>query len=289
MHRVLRPFDFVEATSIREAAELVDGDQSRILAGGVDLVLKMRRREIQPETVISIQKVPGLDQVEANGNGGLKFGAMATLRQIEQSPVVIENCPLLREAIGNIVSVQTKVMGTVIGNLCVGTPASDVAPVLCVLGGMVKIAGAGSEREIPVDDFFVDVGRTALKPHEMVTEISVPGLPPGSVGAFVKLSRTAEDIAKVNVAVMLKMTGKKCAEAGIALGSVAPIPLRARGAEEVLKGEAMDRKTIEAASRAASEAVKPISDVRSTAAYRKEMVKVLVKDALEKAAGRYQA
>ncbi|MFH1488378.1 MAG: xanthine dehydrogenase family protein subunit M [Pseudomonadota bacterium] len=287
MHRVLLPFEYFEPTTVKEVVGMVDGQKARILAGGVDLVLKMRRRQILPEKVVSLQKVPGLKYVEGNG-AGLKFGAMATLSQIEQSRAVREKWPMLSEAIGRIVSVQTKAMGTAVGNLCVGTPASDVAPALYAMGARVRITGAGGEREISIEKFFLDVGRTALGPHEIVTAILVPNPPAGSAGVFMKLSKTAEDIAKVNAAVMVTLSGGQCVDARIALGSVAPTPIRALKAEEALQGQIINEKTIAEASAAAAEAASPISDVRSTARYRKDMVGVLVKDALEKAAARAQ-
>jgi carbon-monoxide dehydrogenase medium subunit len=285
MHRVLLPFEFFEPTTVGEVVGLVDGEKARVLAGGVDLVLKMRLRQIVPERVISLQKVTGLDHVHANGSG-LRFGALVTLRQIERSPAVEEDWPLLAEAIRSIVSVQTKTMGTAIGNLCVGTPASDVAPALCALGATVKIAGMDAVREIPIEEFFVDVGKTAVGPHEIVTEIHVPRVPGGSSGAFMKLSKTSEDIAKVNAAVMVTVADGRCLGAKIALGSVAPTPLRAARAEEALRGTDLSERSIVKAAEAAAEEVAPISDVRSTAAYRKEMVRVLVRDALGKAASR---
>jgi len=298
MHRVLLPFDFSEPTSIAEVVDLVDGDKARILAGGVDLVLKMRLRQILPEKVVSLQKVPSLDYVEVSGMGGsgaegngsgLRFGALTTLRQIEQSRVVKDHWPLLAEAIGSIVSVQTKVMGTAVGNLCVGTPASDVAPALYALGASVKITGANGTREIPIEEFFVDSGKTAVGAHELVTEIRVPRPRAGSTGAFVKLSKTAEDIAKVNAAVMITMADGKCEDVRIALGSVAATPIRASRAEDLLRGSTVGPEAMAEAAAAAAESVNPISDVRSTAAYRKEMVKVLVRDCLKKAAARATA
>ena len=289
MHRVLMPFEFFEPTTVQEVVDLVDGDKARVLAGGVDLVLKMRLRQIVPDKVISLQKIPGLDYVEGDRKKGLRFGALATLLQIEQSPIVKENWMLLYEAISKIVSVQTKTMGTAVGNLCVATPASDVAPPLFVLSAKVKIAGAKGERVIPIEDFFVNVGETVLEPHEIVTEISAPSLPAGTGSAFMKLSKTAEDIAKVNAAVTVSIADGKCKEARIALGSVAPTPIRVPRAEDAIKGEKFDEKTIAEAAEAAAETVKPISDVRSTAEYRKEMVMVLVKGALEKAKARAKA
>jgi carbon-monoxide dehydrogenase medium subunit len=250
MHRVLLPFEFAEPVTVAEAVGLIDGDRSRALAGGVDLVLKMR------------------------------------LRQVEQSAAVLQGWPLLAEAIASIVSVQTKVMGTAVGNLCVGTPASDVAPALYALGARMRIAGCDGDREIPIESFFLDAGKTAVRPHEIVTEIVVPAPAADSAGAFLKLAKTSEDIAKVNVAVTLAMNGGRCTYARIAVGSAAPTPLRAVGAEEALVGRPLDAAVVADAAQAAADAVCPISDVRSTAAYRTEMVRVLVRDALMKAAAR---
>jgi aerobic carbon-monoxide dehydrogenase medium subunit len=282
MHRVLLPFEFAEPTTLGEAAEMVDGEKVRVLAGGVDLVLKMRLRQVLPGKVVSLQRVPGLDYVGQDGSG-LRFGALATLRQIELSQEVKDGWPLLSEAIGAIVSVQTKVMGTAIGNLCVGTPASDVAPALYALGARVTVTGVGSSRELAIEEFFVNAGKTAVRPHEIVTEVFVPKVPTGSGGAFAKLSKTSEDIAKVNAAVLVRMVGGACTGASIALGSVAPTPIRAIEAERLLMSREMNERTIADAADAAAEAVSPISDIRSTASYRKEMVRVLVRDALGQA------
>jgi len=288
MHRVLQPFEFFEPTTIGEVVDLVDSDTSRALAGGVDLVLKMRLREIVPERVVSLQRVPGLDYVEADGSG-LRFGALATLRQVEHAPEVEAEWPLLAEAIRSIVSVQTKTMGTAVGNLCVGTPASDVAPALYALGASVRIEGAGAKRDIPIEEFFLDVGKTAVGPHEIVTEISVPWPSEGSVGAFLKLSKTAEDIAKINAAVLVAVSEGRCVAARIAIGSVAATPLRATEAEKLLAGKEMRPHIFAEAADAAAEAAAPISDVRSTAKYRKDMVRVLVRDGLAKATARMVA
>jgi CO/xanthine dehydrogenase FAD-binding subunit len=288
MHRVLLPFEFSEPASVAEAVELVDGDRVRALAGGVDLVLKMRLRQIVPERVVSLQKIPGLDYVSVDGSG-LRIGALATLRRVERAPAVRTGWPLLAEAVRSIVSMQTKVMGTVVGNLCVGTPASDVAPVLYALGARLRLAGAAGEREVPIEEFFLAPGRTAVAPHEIVTEIVVPAPAAGSAGAFLKLSKTAEDIAKVNVAVQLGLDGGACSQACIAIGSAAPTPVRAVAAEQVLVGRLVDGGAIRAAAQAAAQAVCPITDVRSTAGYREEMVRVLVRDALERALARAAA
>ena len=285
MYRVLNYFEYFEPMTVDEAMRLLSkyGAEAKLMAGGVDLVLKMRLRQLMPKYVISLQKLPGLDYIDGGGREDLKFGALVTLRSIELSPTIRKDWALLYEAIHQIASVQVKTMGTVVGNLCVATPASDIAPVLLVLAAKVKITGVASEKVIPVEHLFVAVGKTILEPHEIITEILVPRLPARTGGAFMKLAKTADDIAKVNVAVTVTVANGRCDEAKIALGSVAPTPIRAIKAEETLMGQKLDEKAIVRAAEAAAESVKPITDVRSTATYRKEMVKVLVTDALEKA------
>jgi carbon-monoxide dehydrogenase medium subunit len=288
MHRVLLPFEFFEPKTVGEAVRFLDTANSKVMAGGVDLILKMRLRLILPDAVISLQKIPGLNYIETNP-AGMRFGALASIRQIELSPLVQKNWAVLYEAVHQIASVQTKTMGTAVGNLCVATPASDIAPPLFVLSAKVKIVGLNYEKFVPIETFFVAVGKTILEPNEIVTEIFVPGMPAGTGSAFLKVAKTADDIAKVNVAVMVTITDKICQDARIALGSVAPTPIRMTKAEQTLRGQKLDETTFARAAEAVADAVKPISDIRSTAKYRKEMVKVLVKDALSKAAANTQA
>lgn len=291
MYRVLRPFEFFEPRTIEEAVRLLFmyGTRARVMAGGVDLVLKMRLRLLQPEYVVSIQKVPALNYIEGDKETGLRFGAMTSLRSLETSKLVQKNWSLLYEAIHQIASVPTKSMGTAVGNICVATPASDVAPALIALGARARIVGSSGSRVIPVENLFVAVGKTVLEPHEIVTGVLVPPVPAGTVCVFIKLAKTADDIAKVNVAAAVTVAGGKCKEARIALGSVAATPVRARDAEAGLKGQKLDEKAIARAAQTAADSVQPITDVRSTAEYRSEMVKVLVKDALEKAARKAKA
>lgn len=288
MHRVLLPFEFFEPKTVDEAVRLLDTANSKVIAGGVDLVLKMRLRLTLPDAVVGLQKIPGLGYIESNP-AGLRFGALASIRQIELSPLVQKNWAVLYEAVHQIASVQTKTMGTAVGNLCVATPASDIAPPLFVLGAKVKIVGLNYEKLVPIETFFIALGKTILEPNEIVTEIFVPGMPAGTGSAFLKAAKTANDIAKVNVAVMVTVTDKICKDARIALGSVAPTPIRVTEAEQALIGQKLDETMFARAAETAADAVKPISDIRSTAKYRKEMVRVLVKDALLKAAANTQA
>jgi len=286
----LKPFEYFEPGTIEEATQILFmyGDRAKVLAGGVDLVPRMRQRKIKPECVVTIQRIPGLDYIKVNG-GGLSIGALATLRSIELSPVIQRDYAVLHEAVQGISSIQVKNMGTAVGNLCVATPASDVAPPLTVLGAQLRITSTTGERIIPVENLFIGVNQTVLQPDEIVTEILLPGPPARTGSAFLKLVRTATDIAKVNVAVSVTVEGDTCQEAKVALGSVAPVMFRAKKAEEVLNGSQLDQRLIEAAARVAAEASKPITDVRSTAEYRREATRVLVRRALEKAVERAKA
>jgi len=281
--RVLQPFEYFEPETIEEATQVLSkySERARPLAGGVDLVPRMRRRLLVPECVVSLKSIPGLDYIKSNGDG-LKFGPLTLLRSLELSPVVQKDYLALYEAVYQIASVQVKTTGTAVGNLCVATPASDIAAALLALDAQLRIAGPSSERTIPIGDFFLGVGQTALKPGEIVAEVVVPRPAAGTGQAFLKLVRTAADIAKVNVAVSLTVAGGVCQEARIALGSVAPTPIRARKAEETLKGKAIDQRITDEAAEAAAEETRTISDIRSTAEYRREMSRVLVKRAITK-------
>ena len=287
MTRPLKPFDYFEPTTIEEAVQLLRkyGTKAKVLAGGVDLVARMRRRQFKPQYVVSILSIPGLDYIQSD-EAGLRFGALTTIRSIELSHVVEKSYAVLYEATSQIASVQVKTMGTAVGNLCVATPASDIAAALYALGAKLKIAGPASERVISIEDFYVGVNETVLKPDELVAEVVVPNPAPQTGGAFFKLVRTAADIAKVNATVNLTVTNNTCKEVRIALGAVAPTVIRATRAEKALKGSSLEPKVVEEAAQLAAQEAKPITDLRSTVDYRREMVRVLVRWAVEKAVTR---
>lgn len=285
MFRTLKPFEYLEPKSLEEATGALSkfGTEAKVYAAGVDLVPRMRRRVIQPKCIINIQSIEELDDVIAGNGNGVRIGALASKRSIEISDLIKEKYFVLHEAIANIVSVQVKTQGTAVGNLCVATPASDVAPALYVLDAKLNVFGPSGQRAIPIDEFYLGVGKTVLAPNEIITEILLPAPAANTGGAFKKLVRSAEDIAKVNAAASITMDKGICKDVRIALGSVAPTVVRAKKAEEVLRGKKIDQKLIEKAAKTAAEEVTPISDLRSTADYRKETSAVLVKRVLEKA------
>jgi carbon-monoxide dehydrogenase medium subunit len=174
-------------------------------------------------------------------------------------------------------------MGTIGGNLCHASPAADSAPPLIALGGKVKLVAGDQERVLLLEDFIVGPGKTVLFPNELFIEVQLPELPRGTGSAFLKLGRVSADLAKASVAVMLSREGEVCKECRIVMGAVAEKPMRAAGAEKILIGGKWSRALTEKAGEKVSEEIRPIDDIRSTLWYRKEVSKVLVRDALERA------
>ena len=289
--RTLKPFDYFEPTTVKEAVKLLSthGEKAQVLAGGIDLIPRMRKGAIKADYLINIQNIPELEYIKNGGAKGLKFGAMARLHSLETSKEIQKNYPILYEAIHQITSVQAKYMGTAVGNICVGTPASDVATVLLALDAELAIAGANGERMEPMPKFYVDYLRTSLKRGEMVTGVSLPNPAKGTGTAFLNLVRTHADIAKVSIAVAIIVENDICKEARIAIGAAAPTVFRATKAEAALKGQKVNSQAITKVAETAAGETKPITDLRSTAEYRKEMTRVLVIRALEKALERARA
>jgi len=281
----MKPFEYFEPRTVAEATKLLSnyGGKARILAGGIDLIPRMRKGDIKPKYLINIQKVTGLEYIEPDGKKGIKFGAMAKLHSLETSKTIQNHYPILYEAIHQITSVQAKYMGTAVGNLCVGTPASDVAAALLALGAELRIAGAKGKRREPLEKFYLDYLRTSLKRGEMVTGVFLPTPQPGTNTAFLNLVRTRSDIAKISVAVAIIVKDSICREARIAIGAAAPIVFRARKAEAALIGQKLVSEAINKVAETAAGETTPINDLRSTAEYRKETAKILVRRALEKA------
>ena len=286
----LKPFDYFEPATVREATTLLSKkSKAQILAGGVDLIPRMRKGKIGAATLVNIQKIPELSDLSLEGNKGLRFGAMTSLHTLELSQDIQARYPILYESIHQIASIQVKSMGTAVGNLCVGTPASDVATAILALGGELTIVGPGTERKEPIEKFYKGYLKTSLKKGEMVTGVFLPSPADGSSTGFLNLVRTKGDSAKVSVAVSISLDNGVFREAKIALGSVAPTVFRATKAEAVLQGQEVSADRISKAAEAAMEETQTITDVRSTAAYRKEMTGVLVRRAIEQALERVKA
>ncbi len=281
----LAPFRYYEPVTVAEAAALLHqhGAGAQILAGGIDLLPRMRVGSTKADHVISIQNIPQLDYIRTDMEAGLEFGAMATLHSLERSSELSRNFPILHEAIHQITSVQSKCMGTAVGNICVATPASDVVTALMALDAELIILGVNGSRRESIANFYTGYRRTTLSRGELVIGVSVPKAEPGQGTAFMNLVRTHADIAKVVVAVAVVIRDDVCAGARIALGAVGPTACRAYAAEDRLTGQEWDEPLIAVVAAAAAEHTSPITDFRSTDAYRRETTRVLVARALKSA------
>jgi carbon-monoxide dehydrogenase medium subunit len=278
------PFDYLEPHTIEEAVSLLSrhNGKAKIIAGGTDLLNLIRTKMIRPEYVVDIGQLPGLDCVKYDDRGALSIGALTTIRTLEMSAELKEFHPVISQSAGQLGSMAIRNVGTIGGNLCNAAPCAETAPSLMGLGASVKIAGPAGERTIALEDFFSGPGQTDLRRGEMLVEIQVPPMPPQTRGVYLKHSiRGSEDLAIVGVAVIATLDSGCCRNVKIVLGAVAPTPLRARNAEEVLAGKEIDDALIEKTARAASEESRPITDVRASADYRKEMVKVFTRRAIK--------
>jgi carbon-monoxide dehydrogenase medium subunit len=270
---------------VREAGEfLLDHDNSRVLAGGTDLLVK---KDPRIQSLVDITRL-NLDYVRIN-DGTIRIGACTTFRHLEEA-VVLKKQPYssLVDAAETIGGPAIRNVATIGGNLCSAVPSIDSAPPLMVLDSWVKMAARDEERDVRLEEFFAGAKKTVLKKGELLTEVQIPKSPPHTGACFLKLGRSARDIAIVNVAARITLgREKRCEDARIALGAVGPVPLRARKAEEEL--EKGGRKAILRASSMAAEETEPITDVRASAEYRGDMCRVLTKRALTMAFQRAEA
>lgn len=283
----MKPFEYLEPKDLTEACALLSRykQRAKLIAGGTDLLVSMKQQRLTLEYVINIKVISELDYVH-HDKDGLKIGTLATLSDIESSPIVRERLPVLAETAHQMAMPAIRNMATIGGNLCNAAPSADMAPPLIGLGARIKIVGLQGERTVTAEEFFIGPSESALRDGEILTEIQVPNTPPHTGGVYLKMpARTATDIALVGVAALITLDSKHASivNAKIVLGAVAPTPLRARKAEEVLIGKTVDDKLFEEAAQAAAQEAKPISDVRGSADYRREMVKVFTRGAIREA------
>ncbi len=281
-------FECLEPETVQKACSLLSQykGKARIIAGGTDLLVQMKNREIKPQYLILLNNIPGLDYIEYDTVGGLRIGALTTLSAVETSPVIKEKFAVLAQTVHQMASPQIRSIATIGGNLCNAVPSADTAPPLLALGAKLKLVSASRERVIPLTEFFAGPGETVLGDGELVTEVQVPTPAVNSGGVYIKHTvRRALDLAIVGVAAMVTLDSAKgvCQDIRIALGAVAPTPVRAGSAESIIKGKSFDETLIGRAAQAAAETARPISDIRSSADYRSEMVSVLTRRAISQA------
>jgi carbon-monoxide dehydrogenase medium subunit len=281
------PFEYRTPKNLKEVhATLKEfGTDAKLLAGGTALVIMMKQRLVRPSCLVSLRSVRGLNGIEVK-DGGLRIGGLATHRDVETSSLVRRRLPMLAETYHHVATIRVRNMATVGGGLAHADPNQDPPPTLIALGATLKATSANGSRVIPLDEFFTDYYETLLKPDEIITEVFVPKLAANSGGAYLKfLPRTADDYATVSAAAVLTLDKNKktISDVRIALGSVGVTPIRATAAEAVLRGQPVKAEAFAEAGEKAKEAVDPVSDFRGSAAYKKDMVAVFVRRALEKA------
>lgn len=282
-------FEYFEPVTLDEAVELLQfyGDRASLLAGGTDLLVEIKEHIRQPQQVINIKRIPELAGITFDEFAGLRFGALTTARQLERDAFVQEKYAGFHQALVELGSIQVRNRATVAGNLCRASPSADTPPPLIADEAVAKIYGPQGTRDIPLEGFFLGPGQTVLGTGEILIGLQVPVPETGTGKVYIKHGRRkAMELATVGVAVSLKVRNGVCERARVVLGAVAPTPIRVTSAETVLEGQKIDEQHISEAAQAAQVEARPISDVRASAAYRSEMVRVLTARAVRLAAER---
>lgn len=285
----LPKFDYIAVKNLEEASGLARKYAGRcvLMAGGTDVILLLKDRVLKEvDTVIDLKNIPGLDSLSYTGGEGMRIGALTKLFAIQTSPVVQKYMPAVADAAHYVASAQIRRKGTMAGNICNASPSADTAPVLLAMNASVKTYSTEGGHTIPIEDFFTGVKKTCLKKEvgEIVTEIDIPALKPGEGSAYIKHAvRKAMDLAIVGVGAWIKTEEGKISDCRIAMGGVAATPVRAPEAEKFLIGKEPSEDIFAEAGRIASGECSPISDVRASAEYRTDMIRVFTKRALKKA------
>ena len=289
----MRRFELVLPESVEACVKALaqGGGETKVLAGGTDLVPQMKNGVLKPARVIDLSGIPRLRAIEAGNGRGIRIGSAVTARTLELDRAVLGNYLSLAESGALVGSVQVRNLATLGGNLCNAAPSADMAPPLLALDAEAVITGPKGERRVPIAAFFTGVRRTVLAPDELLVELAVPSPGSRSGGNYLRHTPRRElDIAVVGVASQLTLgSNGVCTKARIALAAVAPVPLRATAAEQALEGQLVTPERIARAADLAVEAAKPISDQRGSADFRRHLVRVLTRRTLTTALARASA
>lgn len=281
----MKSFEFFEPTTLAEASHLFAKEHTQLLAGGTDLIIGMKAYTETPKSVVSLQKVPGLSGITTGADNSITIGAMTTVREVELSEDIQQHHTALSEGASEIGSVQIRNLATIGGNIAHASPAADTVAGLLAADAQVDIASAGRNRTVPINKLFTGPGQTVLRPGEIITHFRLPS--PASGSHYIKHKiREVMDLAFIGVASAINLDNGTITEARIGLAAVAPTPIRAAEAENLLKGKVLTPELLEQAGEAAAAATSPISDLRCSAEHRREMVNVLTKRTLQLAAAK---
>ncbi len=300
----MKKFDYLRPKSLEEALTLLNQyrERAKLIAGGTDVIVMIKQKQIAPEVLISLQDIQDLKQMKYNGS--LRIGSLVTHRMLEKSELIRKEFTALSDAVDVLGSIQIRNVGTIGGNICTAAPSADTVPPLLVLGAQVQLKSLKEERVLPLDQLFLGPGETAIEQGEILTEIFIPKPLPHTGSAYWKHQRRkALDLPILGVAVMLSLDRSSvtcsdlictsspistvlhalegeevvCKEVRIALGVAAPTPMRAVQAETLLRGKRLSDELLwEVAEMAAKEA-QPRDTIRGEAWYRREMIRVFVK------------
>jgi carbon-monoxide dehydrogenase medium subunit len=266
---------------VRILADL--GKTARPLAGGTDLLVRMKRGTFTPAALVNLKRIPALDAIAREPEGGVRIGALAPISAIQSSMLVRSTHPVLAQAASLVGSPSIRNLATLGGNIGRASPASDMAPALIVLAAVVAAEGLSGTRELGLEELFAGPGTTRLAPGEVITSFLLPEMMPHAGAAYLRLGRReGMECALVGAAAFLALSSRadSVREARVALASVAPVPLRAKKAEEVLRSGPLSDARMREAARAAAEESSPLTDMRASGAYRKAMVRVMTYRAL---------
>jgi len=275
-------FQYVAPRTLDEACSLLaeHPKEASALAGGTDLLVKMKQRRIVPRYVVNLKAILGIDYITYDENDGLRIGALTTIQSLKNSITVRRHCRILAQAAGVESSVQIRNVATLGGNIANASPAADAPLALIALGASLVLTRAGGMREVLLENFFVGPGQTVLQPGEIISEIRVPPLRARTGGAYLKHAMRRTDIAIVSVAVLARLGKEVCDDVKIALGSVAPTAFRTKRAEQLLTGKRITDELAGEAARAAMEESRPIDDIRGYAEYRLKTVFDITRQAI---------
>jgi len=279
----MKPFDYYQPETLRDAFELKEkaGDGGYYIAGGTDLIVRVKQGILLPEALISLRGIAALSGIQPNGD--LTIGGLTLLRDLERDGAIQKDYPALFQAVSWLANPQVRNVATVGGNLSNAAPSADCAPPLLILEAVLTLEGPGGVRKVPIEKFFTGPGKTCMDGAEVLTRIEIPRRAKASGMAFLKIGRVARDIAKSNAAALVVMDGDICRTCRLAAGAVAPVPMRLKEVEKQIVGRPIDGALLEEVQKRVAQEVRPITDVRSTEAYRRAVTGVLVKRALEKA------
>ncbi len=283
----MKHFELLEPATLDEAVALLDPEDAsvRAIAGGTALLLMMKTRLFQPTRLVSLRRLKGaLRTVRSDETGALRIGAMSTLTELEHSPLIAKAAPVMSRALRALSNVRIRNVATIGGHLAHGDPHMDLPPILLTLGARVRAVSSRGERWIDAADLFLGYYETAIARDELIAEVILPAQPAGVQSSYAKFTAlSADDWPAVGAAVWYRGESGKIAEARVAVSAATERAMRIPGAERELTGSSPAPQSFAKAADAAAEAVQPISDIRGSAAYKREMVRVHVRRALEQA------